>query len=57
MVVDGTGGTCAHEPTVTGVALANGCSACVAAVCAADPTCCTNSWTSACVSRAASLCP
>ncbi|HEU4758627.1 MAG TPA: endonuclease/exonuclease/phosphatase family protein, partial [Dehalococcoidia bacterium] len=42
MVVDGTGGTCAHDPTVAGALLANGCSACVAAVCGADAYCCTN---------------
>jgi hypothetical protein len=56
MVVDGTGGTCAHAPTVTGVALADGCDTCVAAVCAADDRCCTQSWDSLCVSKANERC-
>ncbi|MBN1209754.1 MAG: endonuclease/exonuclease/phosphatase family protein [Myxococcaceae bacterium] len=56
MVVDGNGGTCAHEPTVTGAALADGCSTCVAAVCAADDWCCTGGWDSLCVSEANQRC-
>jgi hypothetical protein len=56
MVVEGTGGTCAHEPWGTGTALANGCSACVAAVCGADAYCCTTSWDSQCVSEANQRC-
>jgi hypothetical protein len=56
MVVEGSGGTCAHEPYVTGSALASGCSACVAAVCAADSYCCTTSWDSVCVNKANQRC-
>jgi hypothetical protein len=56
LVVEGTGGTCAHEPWVSGAALANGCSACLASVCAVDSYCCTTSWDSLCVSRANQRC-
>jgi hypothetical protein len=56
LVVEGTGGTCSHEPWVTGAALADGCSACVAAVCAADSYCCTTSWDSICVNKAKQRC-
>ena len=56
VVVDGTGGTCAHEPNVTGAPLASGCSACVAAVCAADARCCSSTWDSLCVTRANQRC-
>jgi len=45
--------TCAHATSVTGAALARGCSPCVAEVCNARPSCCTSSWTSTCVSDAA----
>jgi len=37
---------------VEGAALAEGCSACAAAVCMNDPFCCTNSWDAQCVDQA-----
>lgn len=56
MIAAGSGGTCAHDALVTGPALAGGCSACVAAVCATDSHCCTSAWDSACVSEASARC-
>jgi hypothetical protein len=35
-----TAGSCDHAPCQPGVALKNGCSSCVSAICAEDPTCC-----------------
>jgi len=66
----GTVGTCAHTPCEPGVALAASCDqappplgvngppggSCVSTVCASDPSCCSTSWTSACVFLAESLC-
>ena len=43
---------CAHDPCTTGVALDVGPPACdpaIAAVCACDPFCCTNSWDGFCI--------
>ena len=43
---------CVHDPCSTGVALEAGPPACdpdIAAVCACDPFCCTNSWDGFCV--------
>jgi hypothetical protein len=53
----GCGGTttCTHGPCSTGTALNSQCSACVSAVCAADPYCCntqSGSWDSTCVTEA-----
>jgi endonuclease/exonuclease/phosphatase family metal-dependent hydrolase len=56
MMVAGAGGACAHEPFVTGAALADGCSACAASVCATDPYCCATAWDSACVRQANERC-
>lgn len=40
--------SCAHSPCETGAALTSGCDACVTAICAAEPTCCTSSWSATC---------
>lgn len=56
LIVAGSGGTCAHSPSVTGGPLEAGCSACTAAVCAADAWCCSDAWDSLCVDRAAAQC-
>jgi endonuclease/exonuclease/phosphatase family metal-dependent hydrolase len=56
LIVAGSGGACAHDPFTTGAALAAGCSACTAAVCAADSYCCSTAWDSTCASEAAARC-
>jgi hypothetical protein len=56
---DGTaddGCPCAHGQCTQGVALQDGCSACVTAVCAFDPFCCTTSWDGICVGEVWSQC-
>ncbi len=40
---------CAHSECTQGAALVNGCSACITAVCTADPFCCTTAWDGICV--------
>lgn len=47
---------CDHDLCSTGSALYSTCSPCAAQVCAAEPSCCTTSWSASCVSRAYSLC-
>jgi len=47
---------CAHSECVSGAALADGCSDCATTVCAADDYCCTTSWDSLCVQKAATMC-
>lgn len=42
---------CAHDLCTTGAALYNTCHACVQAVCAVSPGCCTTAWTQACVDQ------
>ncbi len=42
-------GCCAHNECTSGVALLNGCTPCVSAVCAADPFCCSDAWDDLCV--------
>jgi hypothetical protein len=58
----GGGGSCVHKECVVGARLSNTCSECAAAVCAVmgSESCCTDSWSSDCVTRALSfpsLCP
>ena len=52
-------GDCSHGPCAPGGPLATTCPAgagtCAAAVCATMPSCCTTSWTSACVTQAGAL--
>lgn len=52
------GGTsvCAHSECVSGGALTADCSGCATTVCAADDFCCTTSWDSLCVQKAATMC-
>ena len=38
------------------MSVCNGCSACVAAVCAADPRCCSSGWDPLCVTKANQRC-
>jgi hypothetical protein len=47
---------CAHDRCVIGEALDENCDWCVAAICAADPLCCTVEWDAACRSKIASVC-
>lgn len=47
---------CTHDPCVSGSALNAKCDVCTQAVCAANPSCCTTSWTSACVALVATKC-
>ncbi|HEX2733876.1 MAG TPA: C-type lectin domain-containing protein [Polyangiaceae bacterium] len=47
---------CSHDPCQTGAALNANCDACAKAVCAADSTCCSSSWTASCVALVASKC-
>lgn len=47
---------CAHLVCTAGVALANGCHACVTQVCAADAFCCSTSWDGLCVGEVGSVC-
>ncbi len=48
--------SCAHSTCTTGNKLSASCDPCTAAVCAADPYCCNNSWDSLCVSEVAQFC-
>jgi hypothetical protein len=47
---------CAHDPCTEGGALASSCDPCVAAVCAADPQCCSGEWDETCVFQVGSVC-
>jgi Big-like domain-containing protein len=47
---------CAHDMCVAGTALDSTCDPCVTAICAADPACCTGSWSQACVAAVSSTC-
>ena len=49
-------GTCAHHQCVVGGALASACNPCVQRICAATPSCCTTSWTQACVDAVDTVC-
>ncbi|KAJ3014343.1 UNVERIFIED_CONTAM: hypothetical protein HDU68_000334 [Siphonaria sp. JEL0065] len=49
-------GGCAHNKCVTGVALKNGCDACVSKIIAADSYCGSTSWDSTCVGEVKSVC-
>lgn len=48
--------SCAHKVCVVGDALASDCEPCATAICAADPSCCTEAWDQDCVSAVSSLC-
>jgi RHS repeat-associated protein len=50
-------GACAHQVDILGASLSATCSSCAAAVCAADVSCCTGSWSASCVRRANDVCP
>lgn len=53
----GSGGSsCAHDPCAVGVALDDGCSACVSAICDADSFCCAGTWDDICVGQVDDLC-
>jgi hypothetical protein len=59
----GTSGTCAHTMCNTGTKLTAGCDAtkagepsCVTQVCAANPSCCSSGWTTACTDLVKSTC-
>lgn len=52
----GTPGSCAHDVCASGSALDPSCDPCVASICAADPYCCENHWSSICVNEVASIC-
>lgn len=54
--VSPSAGSCAHSQCETGAALASSCNACVTAICAVAPTCCSGSWTQACVDDVATVC-
>lgn len=47
---------CAHSVCGVGTKLTSGCNTCVTAICNVDPTCCTGSWTQACVDKVATVC-
>lgn len=48
--------TCAHDICTTGAKLKATCSACVAAVCAADSICCSSMWDDICVGETDDYC-
>jgi hypothetical protein len=54
----GSGGApgCTHGVCATGGPLQPSCGSCTAKVCAADPSCCSASWTASCVQKAVSIC-
>ncbi|MEN9579947.1 MAG: hypothetical protein RJA70_2956, partial [Pseudomonadota bacterium] len=52
---DGTG-LCEHDPCETGDALSETCDVCAQAICQTMPSCCTTSWTQACVDLIATTC-
>jgi hypothetical protein len=47
---------CAHDECDTGTKLDATCDPCVAMICTAKPSCCTNTWGPVCVSDVASVC-
>jgi hypothetical protein len=47
---------CAHAPCDTGMPLNAMCDPCVAALCEADPYCCTTGWDGICVGEVATVC-
>lgn len=49
-------GSCAHSQCATGAALSSTCNACVTAICASRPTCCSGSWTQQCVDDVPTVC-
>jgi hypothetical protein len=52
----GSADSCAHPECAQGDALDATCSECAAALCAADPYCCSTSWDSLCVTEVAMYC-
>lgn len=49
-------GSCGHPKCAPGPALDAGCDPCVKEVCAADPTCCSTSWSQACADSVHDVC-
>jgi hypothetical protein len=47
---------CVHSKCITGGPLAEGCEDCVYQICQAIPSCCTESWTSACTNAVQTIC-
>jgi hypothetical protein len=47
---------CAHSKCFTGGALVEGCDDCVYQICQAMPSCCNDSWSSACVNAVQTIC-
>lgn len=48
--------SCPHAVCVVGAAIDSDCSPCATAICAADPSCCADSWSQACVDAVPSIC-
>lgn len=51
-----TDAACGHAKCEVGSALDATCDPCVGLICAADPTCCSGSWTASCVARVKTDC-
>ncbi len=56
VVPDSGPSACVHPVCEVGGVLMSNCDPCAAAVCAADPYCCTGSWDTTCVGEAVSIC-
>ncbi len=48
--------SCPHDACTVGEALDSGCTPCVTVICTADPSCCADGWSQACVDAVASTC-
>ncbi|MFT3769918.1 MAG: hypothetical protein QM820_31195 [Minicystis sp.] len=48
--------SCSHGVCQTGGPLLSSCGPCTAKVCQADPSCCSDQWTAACVQKSVTLC-
>lgn len=48
--------TCVRNRCVVGEPLGSDCEPCVTTICTADPSCCADAWTQACVDAVSSLC-
>lgn len=51
-----TAAACSHSKCTTGAALNASCDRCVAQICADTPSCCSTSWTAACVAKVDTVC-
>lgn len=47
---------CSHGVCLTGGPLQSTCGACTAKICEAEPSCCTDAWTTSCTQKAVSIC-